>query len=76
MLHFREYGAHIVYFDAPEWPSFLNVKVFMTTSRSDAKTIVRSFFGGCEGYLVKPVEPDEVRKMLHEHGLLEQEYAS
>ena len=40
-----------------------NVKVFMTTSRSDAKTIVRSFFGGCEGYLVKPVEPDEDRAL-------------
>ncbi len=48
-----------------------NTVVLMTTARRDGKTVMRSFFKGCEGYLCKPIHRDEVVAKLAEHGLID-----
>lgn len=35
-------------------------KIMMTTSLSDAKSVMNAFRGGCEAYVVKPVTRDKV----------------
>ncbi|MDD9942510.1 MAG: response regulator [Myxococcales bacterium] len=45
-------------------------KVIMTTSLSDATNVMRAFRGGCESYLVKPIERDKVVEELTKLGLL------
>ena len=43
--------------------------VFMTTGARDGRNVMRSFFGGCQAYLPKPVTVDALRSKLDEHGL-------
>ena len=45
------------------------VKVLMVTVMNTAQDIVSSFRQGCEGYLVKPVTPDSLRKALVQIGI-------
>lgn len=45
------------------------VKVIMTTSLSDGKTVMAAFNGGCEAYLVKPVDRDKVTNELRKLSL-------
>lgn len=44
-------------------------KIVMTTALSDAHNVTRAFREQCEAYLVKPVEPRELRAKLKELGL-------
>jgi len=44
------------------------VKILMVTAMSDGKTIMSSFKGGCEGYLTKPFNKDEIEKSLESIG--------
>ena len=46
-------------------------KIIMTTSLSDATNVMRAFRGGCESYLVKPIERDKVVEALTKLGLLQ-----
>ena len=39
-------------------------KVIMTTARSDAKTIIGTFAGQCDGYLIKPLDPQQLLRQL------------
>jgi len=45
------------------------VKVIMITGKDDSKTILTSFREGCEGYVVKPVEKENLEKQIKELGL-------
>jgi two-component system chemotaxis response regulator CheY len=49
------------------------VKVIMTTASSDPSQIMQAFNGGCEAYLVKPVERQELVQHLRSLGLLGRE---
>ena len=40
------------------------VKIIMTTSMKDHKSVLGSFKDGAEGYLVKPFSKEDVRKQL------------
>ena len=40
------------------------VKIIMTSSISDNKSILHSFRDGCEGFLVKPVTKEALDKLL------------
>lgn len=42
------------------------MKVLMITGMQDAKNIIASFRGGCEGYLVKPVTREKLQESLKE----------
>lgn len=46
------------------------VKVIMTTALKDSKNVLGAFRQGCEGYLVKPIEKDELFAKLHELDIL------
>jgi len=46
------------------------VKVIMTTALKDSKNVLGAFRQGCEGYLVKPIEKDELFAKLHELEIL------
>ncbi len=39
-------------------------KIMMVTAMSDGKTIMASFKEGCEGYLTKPFNKEEIEKSL------------
>jgi two-component system chemotaxis response regulator CheY len=46
-----------------------SVKILMVTAMSDGKSIMSSFKGGCEGYLKKPFNKDEIKSSLEKIGL-------
>ena len=46
-----------------------SVKILMVTAMGDGKSIMSSFKGGCEGYLKKPFNKEEIQKSLAEIGL-------
>lgn len=45
------------------------VKVIMITGKDDSKSVLTSFREGCEGYVVKPVERENLEKQVKELGL-------
>ncbi len=45
-------------------------KVVMTTSVEDRKQVMNAFRGQAEAYLMKPVEPERLREVLREFGIL------
>jgi two-component system chemotaxis response regulator CheY len=47
------------------------VKIIMTTSLDDPKSIVEAFKSQCEAYLVKPIETAQIRVHLQKFGLIE-----
>jgi two-component system, chemotaxis family, chemotaxis protein CheY len=49
-----------------EWetPASKIVKVLMITAKETAKDVVSSYYGGCDGYLAKPVNGERLRKSL------------
>lgn len=53
-----------------EWRGLAAAKIIMTTALDGAKEIMTSFKNQCDGYLVKPVSSDTLRKLLHELKLL------
>ena len=46
-----------------------SAKILMVTAMSDGKSIMSSFKGGCEGYLTKPFNKEEIKKSLAAIGL-------
>jgi DNA-binding response OmpR family regulator len=40
------------------------VKVVMVTAKDDTKSVMSSYLSGCEEYLVKPFNPEELKKCL------------
>ncbi|MBI4667045.1 MAG: response regulator [Nitrospinae bacterium] len=42
------------------------VKVLMISARDDSRTVLDSFKEGCEGYIIKPIEKDNIEKQLRE----------
>ncbi len=48
------------------------VKIAMVTALSDAKNVMTALVkGSCEGYLTKPVYPEQLHKLLVEFGLVD-----
>ncbi|NCC51731.1 MAG: response regulator [Spartobacteria bacterium] len=47
------------------------VKIVMTTALKDAKNVITAFREQCEGYIVKPVERDQLEEQLIKLGLIE-----
>lgn len=47
-------------------------KIVMTTALDERKDIIESFNEGCEGYLIKPVEENQITKVLVQLGLISQ----
>ena len=45
------------------------VKVIMVTSKNDSKSVMSSYKSGCENYLTKPFNKDDIRKSLATIGL-------
>ncbi len=45
-------------------------KIIMTTSIDDPKTVVQTFNEGASGYLVKPIQVEELLKEIHGFGLI------
>ncbi len=45
------------------------VKVIMTTALDDSKNIMGAFRSQCEGYLVKPITGEKIKRALSEAGL-------
>ncbi len=52
------------------------VKVVMTTVLRDSKHCIRSFKEGCESYVTKPINQDELLGKVRELGLLAKPAAS
>ena len=50
--------------------SRLRAKVLMTTAASDKDTVVRSIAAGCDGYMLKPYNPDRIVQQLRDFGLI------
>jgi two-component system, chemotaxis family, chemotaxis protein CheY len=48
----------------------VRAKVLMTTSASAKETVVRAIEAGCDGYMLKPYEPDRVVQQLRDFGLI------
>lgn len=46
-----------------------SVKILMVTAMTDGKSIMTSFKGGCEGYLKKPFNKEEIQKSLEAIGI-------
>lgn len=40
------------------------VKVIMVTSKNDTKSVMSAYTSGCEGYLTKPFNSDDIQKTL------------
>jgi len=49
------------------------MKVLMVTSRRDPETVISSFREGCEWYLNKPVNPDNLQAALAKLGIFQEE---
>jgi len=47
------------------------VKIIMTTSVDDPKSIIEAFKSQCEAYLLKPVETAQIKVHLQKFGLVE-----
>jgi len=47
------------------------VKVIMTTSNSDPKSVMAMFKSGCEAYVIKPVSKTALLKEIHKLELIE-----
>jgi len=47
------------------------VKVIMTTACGDSKQVMSAFREGCEAYIVKPVEKQQLFKEIEKLGLIE-----
>ncbi len=45
------------------------VKVIMVTAKNDAKSVLSSYTSGCEGYLTKPFNYEDIKKCLAKIGL-------
>jgi two-component system chemotaxis response regulator CheY len=46
------------------------VKVIMTTALDSPRDVIDAYYkGGCNGYLVKPIERQKLVSFLHEYGL-------
>jgi len=45
-----------------------SVKILMVTAMTDGKSIMSAFKGGCEGYLTKPFNKEEIQKSLDSIG--------
>ena len=46
------------------------VKIIMTTALDDPKNIMQALVkGSCDGYLTKPIDPDEMNKLLAKLGI-------
>ena len=46
------------------------VKIIMTTALDDPQNIMQALIkGGCDGYLTKPINPDEMNKILAKMGI-------
>ncbi len=52
------------------------VKVIMTTALRDSKHCIQSFREGCECYVTKPIDADELLGKMRDLGLLEREGAT
>ena len=67
-------NGHDVLVRLRKYESDLNIgglngaRVLMTTALGDAKNVVRAFKEQCEGYLVKPVTPENLAEKLKELG--------
>lgn len=46
------------------------VKIIMTTSVGGSKEIMRAFKGGCEAYLIKPIDREELLGQIKSLGLM------
>ena len=44
------------------------IPILMITSHSGKDNIMPAFRSGCSGYIVKPIDPNEVKKSLQELG--------
>ena len=44
-------------------------KIVMTTSIKDSKEVLSAFRAGCEGYIVKPIDPAELWLALSKLGI-------
>jgi len=49
----------------------LAVKVIMTTSLDDSRSVIGAFKGGCESYLVKPIDKQKLNYELIKLGIIE-----
>ena len=49
------------------------VRVVMTTALDDRKQVMSAFRGQAEAYLMKPVDPEKMRDVLREFGILGKE---
>jgi len=56
----RQHGFHIGQ----------GAKILMTTALSDHKSVMQSFKGECDGYLIKPISKDAVNEKIKEIGLI------
>ncbi len=45
-------------------------KIIMTTGNYDAQSISEANRNGCDGYFIKPVSPDAIKRKLKEFGLI------
>ncbi|GAG45485.1 unnamed protein product, partial [marine sediment metagenome] len=45
-------------------------KIVMTTALGDSKNVFRAFNEQCEGYLVKPIDQEQLQKELKKIGLV------
>lgn len=54
-----------------EWRGLAAARIIMTTAMDDSKEIMSSFKNQCDGYLVKPLSNEALRKLLHELNLLD-----
>ncbi len=47
-----------------------NSKIVMTTGLDDSKNIIKAFHEQCDGYLVKPVTPENLKLKIEELNLI------
>ncbi len=45
-------------------------RVLMVTIRNESRTVIDSFRGGCEDYLIKPITPESLNQALVNAGLV------
>ena len=46
-----------------------SVKIVMMTVQNKAQDVMESFNEGCDGYIIKPVTPEKISKVLKDIGL-------
>ena len=47
------------------------VKIIMISSLNDNKNIMLAFRNQCDGYLVKPIDPDKLLELLHQFKIID-----